>query len=326
MGTEWMNPKRRFLSALFSGKVDRIPVGSPTSVITVDLQAETGCYFPEAHTDPLKMATLAAGGHEILGFDTILPYFSVHMGSPILGCEMDWGDPKTMPDAVTHPYKSDDDITVPSEAELAEVYSVKALCEAIKILREKYPTVAIIGKVMGPWTLGYNGFGVQDFLLQTIVNPAMIRRSLKKLAEITVMFGNLQVKAGADVICLPDHATGDLVSPEMYHDFLTALHKDITPRIGAPLILHICGNTVNRAQWFFEEGFDCFHYDTKSDVHELMKKIDNKISLIGGINNPQTLLFGTPDDVKKECYKAVEAGVKILAPECAIPLITRLIT
>jgi [methyl-Co(III) methanol-specific corrinoid protein]:coenzyme M methyltransferase len=320
---EWMTPKRRFLSGLFGGKVDRIPVGNPTSVATVELMEETGAFFPEAHLDAKKMATLAAAGHEILGFDTIMPYFSVQMEAPALGCEMDWGDKETMPDCTTHPYKEAEDIRIPTEEELLKVQSIRTVVDAIKILREKYPTVAIIGKVMGPWTLAYHGFGVQNFLMDTILNPERVRKSLGKLQEISVMFANLQVRAGADAISFPDHATGDLVSPEMYRDFLVPLHKKIVTRIGAPIILHICGNTLNRAYLIAQEHFDCFHYDTKTDVVELKKVLDKSTTtLIGGINNTEVLLFGTPEDVKKQSHFTVKAGVEILAPECAIPLRT----
>ena len=321
---EWMTPKRRFLSGLFGGKVDRIPVGNPTSVATVELMEETGAFFPEAHLDSKKMATLAAAGHEILGFDTIMPYFSVQMEAPALGCEMDWGDMETMPDCTTHPYKEAEDIHIPTEEELLRVHSIRTVIEAIRILRDKYPTVAIIGKVMGPWTLAYHGFGVQNFLMDTILNPERVRKSLEKLQEISVMFANLQIRAGADAISFPDHATGDLVSPQMYRDFLVHLHQKIVTRIGAPIILHICGNTLNRAQYIAEEHFDCFHYDTKTDVIELKKVLgkNTTTTLIGGINNPEVLLFGTPEDVKNQAYFAAKAGVEILAPECAIPLRT----
>lgn len=319
---QWMTPKRRFLSGLFGGRVDRIPVGNPTSVATVELMEETGTSFPDAHLDAKKMAALAAGGHAILGFDTIMPYFSVQVEAPALGCEVDWGDIETMPDCVTHPYKEAEDIILPTEEELLKVHSIKAVVESIRILREKFPDVAIIGKAMGPWTLAYHGFGVQNFLMDTILNPVKVRKSLEKLQEISIMFANLQVRAGADAICFPDHATGDLVSPDMYRDFLVPLHKKIVRRIGAPIILHICGNTLNRARYILEEHFDCFHYDTKTDVRELKKVMGRGVSLVGGINNPETLLFGTPDDVKKEAIFAAKAGVEILAPECAIPLRT----
>jgi [methyl-Co(III) methanol-specific corrinoid protein]:coenzyme M methyltransferase len=44
--------------------------------------------------------------------------------------------------------------------------------------------------------------------------------------------------------------------------------------------------------------------------------------LVGNVNNPQTLLQGTPEDVRKQVRYAIEAGVNIIAPECAVPLTT----
>ena len=48
------------------------------------------------------------------------------------------------------------------------------------------------------------------------------------------------------------------------------------------------------------------------------------LALVGNINNPQVLLQGTPEDVFKQARYAIEAGVHIIAPECAIPLTTPL--
>ena len=40
------------------------------------------------------------------------------------------------------------------------------------------------------------------------------------------------------------------------------------------------------------------------------------------MNNPQVLFQGTPEDVFKQARYAIEAGVHIIGPECAIPLST----
>jgi [methyl-Co(III) methanol-specific corrinoid protein]:coenzyme M methyltransferase len=40
------------------------------------------------------------------------------------------------------------------------------------------------------------------------------------------------------------------------------------------------------------------------------------------VNNAQTLFQGTPEDVREQVRYAIEAGVNIIAPECAIPLAT----
>jgi [methyl-Co(III) methanol-specific corrinoid protein]:coenzyme M methyltransferase len=45
---------------------------------------------------------------------------------------------------------------------------------------------------------------------------------------------------------------------------------------------------------------------------------------MGNVNNPEALLNGTPDEVAAQTRYAVEAGVSVIGPECAIPLQTPL--
>lgn len=145
-----LSPKRRFLSGLFGGrKGDRPPVGNPTSIVSQELMEKTGIFFPQAHLEPKLMAELAAAGHEILGFDSIMPEFSVQQEAAALGCEMDWGSPSMMPDARTHPFQRVEDLIIPEN--LLEKPSLKVVLEALSILRRQYgDDVAIVGKVMGP--------------------------------------------------------------------------------------------------------------------------------------------------------------------------------
>jgi [methyl-Co(III) methanol-specific corrinoid protein]:coenzyme M methyltransferase len=179
-----------------------------------------------------------------------------------------------------------------------------------------------MGKVMGPWTLAYHMHGTQNFLLETILDPAKVRRFLDRLKEITVIFAKAQIEAGADALCLADHATGDLVSAKMYRDFLLPYHQELTQRIGCPMALHICGDTLDRLEYICQSGFHCFHFDSKVDAKAAMAKVDGRISLMGNLNNPAVLLQGTPAEVAERTRYAMEAGVQIIGPECAIPLLT----
>jgi len=218
-------PKRLFLSGLFRGpKGARISVASPTSVISVELMEKTGIFFPEAHLEPARMAELAAAGHEILGFDTVMPEFSVQQEAAALGCEVDWGNPAMMPDARTHPAKELRDLEIPEN--LLEKPSLKVVLQALELLRKNYgDRLAIIGKVMGPWTISYHLAGVQEFLVWTLTAPEKVRGFLSALKEVTIAFARAQLRAGADVVVVADHATGDLVSPGTYRDFLLPVHR-----------------------------------------------------------------------------------------------------
>ncbi len=315
-------PKRRFLSGLFGGrKGDRISVANPTSIVSIELMEKTGVYFPDAHLNSEKMAELAAAGYEILGFDTIMPEFSVQQEAEALGCVVDWGSPTMMPDAKTHPVKEVSDLNIPES--LLEKPSMKVVLEALEILRKNYGDhVGIIGKVMGPWTLSYHMAGVQDFLLWTLTDPDKVRRLLDRLKEVTICFAKAQLQAGADAVVIADHATGDLVSPKTYQDFLLPIHQEINQRIGALTILHLCGNCSDRLRLFVEAGFDAYHFEWQVDAKMAVQVVNHEMSLIGNISNKDVLFSGTPEDVYRQARYSIEAGVDILAPECAVPLQT----
>jgi len=311
------------MSALYNGrKGSRPPAGNPTSIVCHDLMDMAGVDFPQAHLDPNAMAELALAGHEVLGFDVVMPEYSVHQEAAALGCATDWGDRNRMPDAKDAPYADFSDVEIPDN--ILEKPSCKVVLEAISILRSHVgDNVAIFGKVMGPWTISYHLAGTQNFLLQIgLEEKEKVIKLMRQVMGVTIAFANAQFRAGADVVCLADHATGDLVGPNTYKELLLPIHQEITPQIGGPLILHVCGDCSDRLELFAESGVDAYHFEWQVDAKDTVKRIGDKISLVGNINNPETLLQGTPDDVYKQARYAIESGVNIIAPECAIPLST----
>ena len=195
------------------------------------------------------------------------------------------------------------------------------MIEAIRILRREFgDEVAIVGKTMGPWSLAYHCFGVEPFLLMSLDDQTLTREVLRRLQEATVRFGLAQIEAGADALTLPDHATGDLVSGEYYKRYLKDLHGEFAERLPIPLILHICGRTVDRMPFIADTGMAAFHFDSKNKPAESMEAVDGGIALVGNINNPETLFARGPEEVRAEVFDNLEAGVQMVAPECAVPL------
>ena len=180
-------------------------------------------------------------------------------------------------------------------------------------------------KTMGPWTLAYHVFGVENFLLMTIDDPEETMRCLHKLKELSgpVRRGP-DKRPGADALTFPDHATGDLVSGEYYRRFLQDIHMEMAERLNIPLILHICGNTLDRMPYIADTGMAYFHFDSKNDPQAAMDAVEGKIGLVGNINNPTTLYARGPAEVRDEVFACMDAGVQMIAPECAIPLATKL--
>jgi [methyl-Co(III) methanol-specific corrinoid protein]:coenzyme M methyltransferase len=303
--------------------VDRTPVCNPTSVATVELMDLADAPFPDANRKPELMARLAATGHTELGFDSIMPVFSIIQESSAIGAKIQWEQKDNWPTVkMREPiYGGPEDIRLPSD--WLKHPDAQCVIEAIKILRRQFgDDVAIIGKTMGPWSLAYHTLGVEPFLLMSLDDPGKTKQCLDKLKEVTIRFGLEQIEAGADALTLPDHATGDLVSGEYYARYLRDMHIEFAETLRCPLILHICGRTVDRMEYIAQTGMAAFHYDSKNDPAESMAIMKNRIALVGNLNNPETLFSKGPEEVRREVYKNLDAGVQLVGPECAIPLQT----
>lgn len=313
-----MTPRQRFLAALRRQPVDRPAVANPTSIVTSDLQEKLGIRFPEAHRDAEQMAALAMAGHTLLGYDVVSPVFAggTHEAEA-LGVPVRWGDQGHMPACESPIWKTDDDIVIPDD--FIGHSAIVTPVEAIRILKREVGTdVAIIGKVYGPWSMAYHCFGLGHFLKMTLKNPAMVMAILEGLKEIAIRFGRAQVEAGADALCYGAHITGDLIRPDAYPRFLEAIDREMEDAIGAPLIFHCCGRTMDRIGYFNANGQTAFHFESQNNPVEMKARAE--MVLVGNINNPTTILTGAPEDVGREVRRAIEAGIDIIAPECAVPL------
>jgi [methyl-Co(III) methanol-specific corrinoid protein]:coenzyme M methyltransferase len=200
---------------------------------------------------------------------------------------------------------------------------MKTVTDAMRLLRRRYPDVAIVGKVYGPWSVAYQMVGIESFLMDTILDPDRVRRYLDAFLPACIDSARAQFEAGADAVMWADHTTGDLCSAETYRDFLLEMHQHITQAIGGPGVFHCCGKTIDRVHLFAEAGWDCFHFESQVDAVEAREAAGERMALFGNLNNPTLLYQGTPEQVYETCWKLMDDGVDGLAPEGSVPLITK---
>ena len=134
-----------------------------------------------------------------------------------------------------------------------------------------------------------------------------------------MLFGEAQIDAGADALTFPDHATGDLVSGDYYKRFLQDIHSEMAERLSVPLILHICGKTIDRMPYIAQTGMASFHFDSKNDPQEAMNAVNGGIGLVGNINNPDTLYARGVEEVRREVFRCLDAGVQMIARSAPSP-------
>lgn len=314
-----MNARERVQAILNQETTDRPALIAPVSNATAESCARLGFPFQQAHLDSDKAAALAAWPHEHLGFDSVMPYFSVVLEGAALGAVIDWGDTYTMPSIKKPLYREPDEFIMPGD--FLDRPPIAAILATIRLLKRRFgDTTLILGKVFGPWTLGLHLCGMEHFLIDTLLDPPKIRSFIGQFAAITRVFAEAQLEAGADMVTLADHITADLASPDTYLHFLQPTHRQILQAFPKnTFILHCCGKTIDRIAAFADAGFPVFHFDSKNPVQEALQEAGDML-LTGCVNNPETLLCGTPAEVYRQTRQIMAAGIRLISPECALPL------
>ena len=292
---------------------------APVSNATDDSCTQLGISFPDVHLDSDKAAALAAYPHEHLGFESVMPYFSIVLEGAALGADINWGGRYTMPSIKKPLFCDPEEFRLP--ADFLDRPPVASLLESIRLLKHRFGDQALVlGKVCGPWTLSLHLYGMEPFLIDTLLEPAKAQAFLEQFAGITRLFAEAQLDAGADMITFADHITADLASPDTYLNLLQPIHRNILRFFPADtFILHCCGNTTDRIAHFARAGFPIFHFDSKNSIQAVLEKADG-MCLTGCVNNPETLLYGSPEAVYQETRQIMASGIRLISPECALPI------
>jgi [methyl-Co(III) methanol-specific corrinoid protein]:coenzyme M methyltransferase len=164
-----------------------------------------------------------------------MPYFSVVQEAAAFGCEIDWGTSDTLPTQRSHAFSEPDDFKMP--VDFLDRLPIKTVIDSIRLLKKKHPDALIIGKVMGPWTLSYHLYGMENFLMDTITERERTLGFLNAFKQVSTVFAEAQFEAGADVVTIADHATADLVSPLAYKDLLLPIHRELNKTVSVEAVM-----------------------------------------------------------------------------------------
>ena len=316
-----MTPAERVNAALIGNDFDVYPVISPMPIATIDAMEIAKAFYPSVYSNAIEMAELAAVGHDIFCFDSVTPYFSIHLEASALRAEVDWKDAYNVPEIVKAPFNHIDDFDIPQS--FLHKQEFQYLLKACEILHKKYyGRVPIIGKVMGPWTLISFLYGLENIILDTILAPEKLKKIISEIAIIPMKFAEAQFYAGADMVTWVDSISSDLVSAAVYEDFLFPVHKKATAALQnkGTLILHICGNVMDRFNNIIKSGFKIFHMSSKNNIAAAIKQAKSAITITGCINIPVTLCQGSPETIQAEVEANIKSGIRLISPEDVLPV------
>jgi len=312
-----VNSRERFLVALSGREPDRTPLAHVSALTTLELQETTGCRMPEVHHDPEKLVRLCGANHDILGFDAVT--FNInYFGEPAaLGCEMNWGGPAQLPTYTSNPWRNGDDARVP--ADLLDRRPIHTYLEALRIAKDTYgERCAVLGKVMGPFSMTLAMHGIENVMIGCIDDPKRIRHFLDVSADVLVCCANAEFEAGADAVAIGEGGAGaNMMSPEMYDDLLAEVHRRMLARIEGPTIMHICGDITPRLSALKTIGLTCFNFDWDIKPTVMKETAADEFRIMGNVNTTD-LMMADPAEIERQVVENLQAGVDIISPGCAI--------
>lgn len=320
------NLKDRFLDTLLGKGPDpgeKVPVLSVTQTGTVELMQKTGAFWPEAHSNPEKMATLALAAHEIMGLEAARYPYCVTVLSEAMGCEVSEGTQALQPYVVSHPLATEKRVPeIPKD--LLNRRRIPTVLEAGRILKAKTgETLPLIAGIESPASITTKLIG-DNYMKYLLKDPAYVRECLTMNTEVVIEYANALFESGADAVCMPDGVSSpELLSPDLFENFIKPVYEKFCREVEGIKIIHMCGDATPFLKTLSECGFAGISVEEKvRDLKSANEKLGKRAILIGNVATASTLLSGTPEEVKAEAKSCLEGGVRILAPGCGIAPLT----
>ncbi len=121
-------------------------------------------------------------------------------------------------------------------------------------------------------------------------------------------------------------ASGDLISPDTFRQFVAPFLKDLVGRIQAKkkyAMIHICGNTTGILEDIADIGPNCFSLENKVDLQKAKEVLGGKVCVAGNVSPIGAFLSGKPEEVVSEAEACIEAwgkgGGYVLTLGCDFP-------
>ncbi|MBM4160453.1 MAG: hypothetical protein FJ217_05060 [Ignavibacteria bacterium] len=143
----------------------------------------------------------------------------------------------------------------------------------VRVLGREVP---IRGAVSGPFSLAAHLVGPEHLFMLTVTHPRLVKDLVGFSAEAIKRYGEAFIDLGCGVVIFDSQASPELLSPQMYREFVLQPTQNIIKyfqQAGAshvPLI--IGGNTTKIIDSYLETGANNILCDAKADSKEFLEK------------------------------------------------------
>lgn len=321
-----LSQKERLWAVAKQQPVDKPPCICPGGMMNMmfqEIMEQAGCFWPEAHTNPEKMAGLAYALNQAGGFENYGVPFCMTVEAEAMGAKVNMGSLLCEPHVVDSPLASCENLAELQPLDLKKG-RVKTVLAAIHLLKEKRTEVPIIGNLTGPVSTAGTLVDMSVLLKEYRRKPAAAHALMDFVTKQLIVFGQAQIAAGADAICIAEPSgTGEILGPKFFAEYSVRYLNQLLDALTVPIkIVHICGSLKSVYPLLKELHCDAFSFDAIVPIEEIKPYLPGK-AVMGNVN---THAIGTmsPEKVAALARFAMQKGADIVAPACGLPTTTPL--
>jgi uroporphyrinogen decarboxylase len=309
-----LTKKELFLRACRFEPVERIPVW---------IMRQAGRYLPEYQAvrtqhsfleickTPELAAEVSMQPFRVLDVDAIIIFSDILIVAEAMGMPLDVPDSGPV---LSNPVRSAE--AVGNLRDFDPEHDTKFIADAIRAVRaEAGPDVPVIGFAAAPWTLACymiegrtrGDISLAKEMLRT--EPALVRALLKRIAQATAAYLQMQIAAGAAVIQLFDTWAGELTQ-QQYEEFelpatqmvlqslATTSGNESVPKI---LFAKCSGHFLESLP---KSGADVISVDWLTDLAHARRQFGRRVALQGNVD--PHILLGSESDIQQAARDAVQ--------------------
>lgn len=242
--------------------------------------------------------------------------------------EKDYGMGKYI-DFAGYPLAGEDDIEVIKNVKTPDLdlYSYDLLKEVLP----KHKDFFVLLNMNGCFDFSRYIRGTEDFLIDLALEPIKAEILMEKVNDFAIAYLDKCMEAGKGLIdgvyCGDDFGTqrGLLFSPDTFRQYIKPRYKKLVEKVhsyGLKYVHHTCGGVRPIIKDLIEIGFDVLNpiqpLAEGMEPGALAKEFGKDIVFYGGIDEQNTLPYGSAQDVRDEVAHRIETlgknGNYIIAP------------
>ena len=161
--------------------------------------------------------------------------------------------------------------------------------------------------------------GMEQFLIDLASNKKLAEYIIKMVGEFVLEFNRRELDAFGDKAewySMWDDTCGQsglMISPELFKKYYYPLYRKLSENVKKHDLIfswHCCGNTTQILPYIMDceiDVYDVVQTSAKNmDLENIYKLCNKKLCLHGGLDVQKLIVYGKPDDIKKEIKKVID--------------------